>query len=105
MSKTVEKTSSLSYEDAKYLADRGRLTAEEQEKYGITSNPLGGSPADAGANTGDVGGSSEAEVAPGSGAPSPDEVAKAAAEASAQEPEKAPAKKTAKRSAAAKKRG
>jgi hypothetical protein len=99
VSKVVDKSKKLSAEDAKYLSDRGQLSAEEQAEYGIVPNPLGGTPpGEPPANTGDVGSSDDNALVGPATAPSPEAVAEAAAVVS-EEP-KPVAKKAAKASKA-----
>lgn len=88
MSRKVDTSKKLSHEDALYLSQRGRLTAEQEEEHGIKPNPLGGTPADAGAPTGDVGGTADTGAA-GTGAPSPEDIANAGAASRYDEMERA----------------
>lgn len=61
--------SKLSEEELLYLADRGRLTAEQEAEYGIKPSRRGGRQEDAptlGDNTGDVGTADGAPIVGGS---------------------------------------
>lgn len=78
MSKTIEKSGRLSKEEAQYLSERGMLSAQEEAKYGIKSNPLGGTPPEATEFVGDVGSLDSSAPQGPTGAPDPKEVAAAA---------------------------
>lgn len=72
MSREIDRKN-MSKEDARYLSDRGLLSAEEEEKYGIKVVPNGGTAPDLAdvENTGDVGTASADPIVGGTGLPNP----------------------------------
>lgn len=72
MSKVIDREN-MSAEDAKYLSDRGLLSAAEEEKYGIKPVPNGGTAPDLSdvENTGDAGTGDGAPLVGGVGLPNP----------------------------------
>ena len=67
----IDRSKPLSYEDARYLSDRGLLSAEEEAAAGVKPVPNGGTniPLDEVENTGDVNTTDGVPIVGGSPAP------------------------------------